>query len=234
MFFKTVLIYLILVKDIFKGGKKLNNLDFIYKRHSVRKFKNEDVPLEDIQKIIRAATYAPSGRNQQNWHFVAVKNKDKINEMASIVEKKGYKMVESIDDEELKKGFIKYLKYATIFKNAPIAILIFAGPYPTTGLEILKAKGASSEEIHQLLRPSPGIQNIAAATENLMLAAANMGYGTCWMTSPNFASKELMDSIGFKKEGYYLALITPLGVPEESELTSPPRKAVEEVMTIIE
>lgn len=212
----------------------MNNLDFIYKRHSVRKFKNEDVPLDHIREIIKAATYAPSGKNLQNWHFVVVKNKEKLDGMALTIEKKAHEMVDSINDEELKTGFLKYLKYATVFKNAPVAILIFAGPYPSTGLEILKAKGASNEEIHQLLRPSPGIQNIGAATQNLMLAAANMGYGTCWMTSANFASKELSEFIGFEKEGYYLAAITPLGVPEESELTSPARKPIDEIMTIIE
>ncbi len=212
----------------------MNNLDFIYKRHSVRKFKNEDVPLDHIRDIIKAATYAPSGKNLQNWHFIIVKNKEKIDGMALTIENKAYEMVDSINDEELKKGFLKYLKYATVFKNAPVAILVFAGPYPAAGLEILKAKGASNEEIHQLLRPSPGIQNIGAATQNLMLAAANMGYGTCWMTGTNFASKELTEFIGFEKEGYYLAAITPLGVPEESELTSPARKPIDEIMTIIE
>lgn len=212
----------------------MNNLDFIYKRHSVRKFKNIDVPLNDIREIIKAATYAPSGKNLQNWHFVVVRNREKIDSMVNVIEKKAYEIVESVNDEELKKGFLRYLKYATVFKNAPVTILIFAGPYPTTGLDVFKAKGATDEEIENLLRPTPGIQNIGAAVENLMLAAANMGYGTCWMTSPNFAGKEISNFIGFMKEGYYLAAITPLGIPEESELTSPPRKPVDEVMTIIE
>lgn len=212
----------------------MKNLDFIYKRHSVRKFKNEDVPLEDIKEIIKAATYAPSGKNLQNWHFVVLKNKDKINGLVSVIENKAYEMVKDLKDEELKTRFLKYLKYATVFKNAPVTILIFAGPYPTTGIEILKSKGASAEEINKLLRPTPGIQNIGAAIENLMLAAANMGYGTCWMTSPNFAGEEISNYLDFHKEGYYLAAITPLGVPEESELTSPPRKPIEEVITIIE
>ncbi len=212
----------------------MKNLDFIYKRHSVRKFKNEDVPVEDIREIIKAATYAPSGKNLQNWHFVVIKNKEKIKGIVSTIEKKAYELTESVKDKELKNEFLKYLKFATFFKNAPVTILIFAGQYPTTGVEILKAKGASDEEINRLLSPTPGIQNIGAAIENLMLAAANMGYGTCWMTSPNFASKEISEFIGFKKEGYYLAAVTPLGVPEESELTSPPRKSIDEVMTIIE
>ncbi len=212
----------------------MNRLDFIYKRHSVRKFKDIEVPMEDIKELIKAAVHAPSGKNLQNWHFVIVKNKDKIEEMAKIVERKNAELAEYAPDEKTKQGFRKYCKYHTVFRNAPIVILVFSGPYPGTGLDLLKAKGASSEEIHNLLRPAPGIQNIAAAMENLLLAAANMGYGGCWMTGPNYASKEIEEYIGFKKEGYFLAALTPLGVPEESELRSPSRKPVEEVMTIIE
>ncbi|WP_427339341.1 nitroreductase family protein [Caloranaerobacter sp. DY30410] len=212
----------------------MKNLDFIYKRHSVRKFKDIDVPIEDIKEIIKAGTYAPSGKNLQNWHFVVVKNKEKIEEMARIVERKNAELANYAKDEDTKKSFTKYLKYHTVFRNAPVVILVYAGPYPSTGLELLKEKGASKEELDAVILPNPGIQNIAAAMENILLAASNMGYGTCWMTGPNYASKEITDYIGFKKEGYFLAAMTPLGVPEESELKSPPRKPLEEVMTIIE
>jgi nitroreductase len=212
----------------------MNKLDFIYKRHSVRKFKEQPVPLEDIKEIIKAATYAPSGKNLQNWHFVVVRNKEKIERMAALIEKKAYKIAESLKEEALKKRFLKSLDYTTLFKNAPVTILIYAGPYPITGEKILTTIGAPEEEINQLLKPAPGIQNIGAAIENLLLAAANMGYGTCWMTSPNFAAQELSNLVGFEKEGYYLAAVTPLGVPLESELTSPPRKPLEEIMTVID
>jgi nitroreductase len=211
-----------------------NTLEFIYKRHSVRKFKDQPVPLEDIKKIIKAATYAPSGKNLQNWHFVVVNNQKIIQQMALIIEKKIRKTAEYIKEEAIKNRFLKSLDYSTIFKNAPVTILVFAGPYPTTGLEIFKAINASEEEIAQVEKPNPGIQNIGAAMENLLLAAANLGYGTCWMTSPNVAAKELSEVVGFHKEGYYLAAITPLGLPIESELSSPPRKPLEEVMTILD
>lgn len=211
-----------------------NNLDFIYNRHSVRKFKEEPVPIADIKEIIKAATFAPSGKNLQNWHFVIVTNKETIKQMALVIEKKIKKTAEDLKEEAIKNRFIKSLDYSTIFKNAPVTILVYAGPYPTTGLEVFKAIQASEEEIAQVEKPAPGIQNIGAAMENLLLAASNLGYGTCWMTSPNIAGKELSELIGFKKEGYYLAAVTPLGVPIESELTSPPRKPLEEVMTIID
>lgn len=212
----------------------MNNLEFIYKRHSVRKFKDVYVPTEDIKEMIKAATYAPSGKNVQNWHFIVIKNKEKINEIARIVERKNDELAGYAKDEELKKSFTKYVTYHTVFRNAPVLVLVYAGPYPSTELTLLKDKGASSEEIHDLLRPSAGIQNIGAAMENLLLAAANMGYGGCWMTGPNYAGREIEEYIGFDKEGFFLAAMTPIGVPEESELKSPKRIPVEEVLTIIE
>jgi len=216
------------------GGLKLSNLDFIYKRHSIRKFKNVDVPIEDIKELIQAATYAPSGKNMQNWHFVVIRNKEKISEIAYIVEKKNAELASAVKDEEIRNSFTKFLKYHTAFRDAPVLVLVFAGPYSSTGLDVLKDIGASNDEIHDLLRPSAGIQNVSAAMENLLLAAANMGYGGCWMTGPNYASKEIQEYIGFNNEGFYLAALTPIGVPEESELKSPKRKPVEEVLTIIE
>jgi nitroreductase len=120
-----------------------------------------------------------------------------------------------------------------LFRNAPIAILVYCGNYDITGLDVLMDIGVSKEEIFTLYKPSPGIQGMSAALENLMLAAANLGYGTCWMTSQNYAAKEISEYIGFKKEGYFLATITPLGVPA-GEPKSPGRKPIEEVVTIIE
>ncbi|QEK12765.1 nitroreductase family protein [Crassaminicella thermophila] len=212
----------------------MNHLDFIYKRHSVRKFKDQDVPVEDIKKIIKAATYAPSGKNVQNWHFVVVKNKEKIEGIAKTIERKNAELANLIQDEDIKKGFTKFLRFSTVFRKAPVLILVYTeDSYKPTGLNVLKEINASTDEIHELLRSNPAMQNIGAAMENLILAATNMGYGTCWMTSQNYAAKEITEFIGFEKEGYFLAAMTPLGIPD-GEIKSPPRKSVEEVMTIIE
>ncbi|WP_202710157.1 nitroreductase family protein [Sporosalibacterium faouarense] len=96
------------------------------------------------------------------------------------------------------------------------------------------AKKNNEEDIKNLIKSSSGIQNISAAMENLLLAAANMGYGGCWMTGPNYAAKEIEKLIGFEKEGYHLATMTPLGIPEDSKPSRPPRKSLDDVLTIID
>ncbi|KAB3537259.1 nitroreductase family protein [Alkaliphilus pronyensis] len=211
----------------------MSKLSFVYNRHSVRKFKKFAVAEEDIREIIKAATYAPSGKNAQNWHFVVIKNEGKINKIAEIIEDKTHELAKLADKEDLKKNLLKYLHYHTFFKYAPVLILVFAGPYPIPACDILMAAN-KTEEANRILKAAPGIQNIGAAMENLLLAAASLGYGTCWMTGPNYATSEIEQYIGFKKEGYSLVAMTPLGVPEESELKSPTRKELDEVLTIID
>lgn len=211
----------------------MSNLDFIYNRHSVRKFKDAPVPKEDIKEIIKAATHAPSGKNAQNWHFVVINDKEKIEEVAKIVERKHDHIVEKVNDPERTAKFSKFLKYFTVFRKAPTLILVYAGPYPASGIDLLEDSGASQEEINNLIKRSPGIQNIGSAVQTLNLAATAMGYGTCWMTGSNFAAQDIEKYIGFEKEGYYLACMVPIGTPE-GDAMSPPRKPVEEVMTFMD
>ena len=59
----------------------MKDLDFIYKRKSVRKFKDEEVPKEDIVELLKAATYAPSPKHQQNWHFIVLQNKEMLRDI---------------------------------------------------------------------------------------------------------------------------------------------------------
>ena len=46
------------------------------KRHSIRDYADKDVDEELIRTAIATAARAPSGANQQPWHFVAIRNAD--------------------------------------------------------------------------------------------------------------------------------------------------------------
>ncbi|MEJ5308584.1 MAG: nitroreductase family protein [Anaerolineae bacterium] len=47
-------------------------LETIWKRRSIRKYKPEPVPEEDLHLILEAARRAPTGSNKQNWKMVVV------------------------------------------------------------------------------------------------------------------------------------------------------------------
>jgi nitroreductase len=47
-------------------------LEFMKKRHSVRHYDKQPVSRAVIENAIETAGRAPSGANQQPWHFVAI------------------------------------------------------------------------------------------------------------------------------------------------------------------
>ncbi|WP_405290783.1 nitroreductase family protein [Methanobrevibacter sp.] len=54
-------------------------MSIIFKRHSIRKFKDEKVPDELIENLLKAGMQAPSSCNSQPWEFIVVsKSEDKI------------------------------------------------------------------------------------------------------------------------------------------------------------
>lgn len=60
----------------------LNN---ILTRRSIRAFKEEQIKDEELEAILKAGIYAPSGMDRQSWQFTVVQNKEKINELAKVV-----------------------------------------------------------------------------------------------------------------------------------------------------
>ena len=63
-----------------------NMLTFIKSRRSTRRFKAEDVSEEQLTQILEAGRYAPSGGNCQSTHFIVVKNKEILAELAALAQ----------------------------------------------------------------------------------------------------------------------------------------------------
>lgn len=212
----------------------MTNLDFIYNRKSIRQFKDIEVKKEDILEIIKAGTYAPSPKHQQNWHFVVLQNKDVINELAEIVTKSHERIGQLAKNEKDFKRHMSVINYYTCFKDAPVVILVYGSEYKMIEYKILKENNAPKEILDVLLSPQSAAQGIGAAVENILLAATEMGYGTCYMTGPTHAKSEIESLINFNKDGYELMSMVALGVPEDNTPKQPPRKPLEEVVTFID
>jgi nitroreductase len=55
-------------------SKKMDVIEAIRKRRSVRAYRKELLPEEKLKKILEAARLAPSARNSQSYKFIVVKN----------------------------------------------------------------------------------------------------------------------------------------------------------------
>lgn len=63
-------------------------MENILSRRSVRAFNDKKIPRNELEEIIKAGLYAPSGMGKQTWHFSAVTNREKIQKLAKVVGEK--------------------------------------------------------------------------------------------------------------------------------------------------
>lgn len=194
-------------------------------RRSVREFKDRDVPSKYINKLIEAASFAPSGSNKQNWHFVVAKSQALKIKMKQAIIARIEEFAKKMDAKE-KEALFQYAEYYTFFVNAPLVVAIVMKPYVSYTGELIRQYEPDTK-----YTSTAGIQSVAAAVENLLLAAKALGLGSCWMTGPLIAKDALEDILGIKPPDELLALV-PIGFPKENP-SAPKRLPVNEIMTVV-
>lgn len=65
----------------------------ILERRSIRKYSDDPVSSQDLEKLLRAAMAAPSAGNQQSWEFIVIDDKKTLEAMVGFHESGGYNML---------------------------------------------------------------------------------------------------------------------------------------------
>jgi len=205
-------------------------MEAISNRRSIRKFKAEPVKEDDLREIIAAAIQAPNASNKQMWKYVAVTNREIIDQVHEAVSLKVDALVNAC--ETLGKGKGKKIEnhkfFWTFFRQAPAIIAVFACPYYGAMEEAVDILGM------QLSFPVPvsaAQQSIGAAVQNISLAAHAKGYGTTWMYGPVMAYREIGSILGVPAP-WTLSALLPIGIPDENPKARP-RKPLEEVYCLL-
>ncbi len=60
------------------------NLNILYKRRSIRRYRNRPVAPELVNELLRAAMSAPSAGNEQPWQFVIITRRDLLDRIPDI------------------------------------------------------------------------------------------------------------------------------------------------------
>ncbi len=191
----------------------------IEKRSSIRTYKQDPVPPEDLKEMVRLASLAPSVANFQPWKFVIVTNKDLMRDMARKVARK----IEEIPPNESRaaknvKSQVEW--FATFFQDAPAVIAVAMEPYESV---LEKGVVIDHDEINRQ-RNYPDFQSAGACIQNMLLAAVDMNYGACWLSAPMMA-KEALSSMLELEDKYQLVAFVAVGIPERV----PPKKQVKDV-----
>jgi coenzyme F420-0:L-glutamate ligase/coenzyme F420-1:gamma-L-glutamate ligase len=174
-------------------------IEIIFSRRSVRKFKPEPVPEEVVRRILESAHAAPSAHRSQPWRFVVLRDGAARRSLAE-------RMAEA------------YARDADQISAAPLVVLALADE------SCLPAGLGRRAEGERLLLA----QSVAAAVQNLLLAAHAEGLGACWICAPAFCPQTVGGHLRLPETWIAQALVL-IGYPAED----PPRpegRAIEEVV----
>lgn len=129
-------------------------------RHSTRKFKEEPVPQEVLDKVIEAGRQAPSGKHKNQSRFIVIRKKEVLQELIALVQQEFAKMEVTPENDDNFGGAIRAAKkggYAFMY-NAPVLIVV-----------------ANKRDYGNRYA------DVSCAMQNMMLAANALDLGSCWI-----------------------------------------------------
>ena len=159
-------------------------------RRSIRKYKDKQVPWDNIVEILQAAKFAPFAGNIMNCKIIVVKNEDKRKEIAEASSQQYW------------------------MQDAPIHIVVVDEPE-----KMERNYGIRGVRLY-------GIQGIAAAIENMLLAAHGLGLGACWIGT--FDEDEIRRLCNLPEHVNIHAILT-IGYADEHP-DPPPKNRIEHIM----
>jgi len=202
---------------------------FLRTRRSIRRFAPDPstgsgqrpVPASVMDRILTSATFAPSAHNLQPWRFVHVESSGAKEMLGNALTEK---MRSDMEAENTDPAQTRAERHRSIQKRIEISLRRIA----EAPIIILLCRDETiirkddSEEHHM------GIQSVALAGLQLMLAAHAEGLGANWICWPLYAQQETQSALTLPKNWLPEAMFF-LGYPDD-EPKENMRKTVKELI----
>lgn len=174
----------------------------ITSRRSVRRYQPEPLDPVLVERLLTAATWAPSAHNRQPWRFAVVTGPADKEALASQMGAR-LRADRARDGDPVEAIEADARRSYTRITSAPCVIVVCLtmedmDTYPDP-------RRAAAEELM-------AVQGVALAIQNLLLASAAEGLGACWMCAPLFCQDTVGDALSLPKHWQAQGLIT-LGYP---------------------
>lgn len=195
-----------------------NLLNVFKSRRSVKEYSSKEVSNEVIFRILEAGRWAPSAHNAQPWRFITIQDSATKQRLAKA-------MASRWDRDMSKNGVPKEQRESLVkasverFENAPIIIIACL---------TIENMDEYPDDRRKKIEYVMAVQSVAAAIENMLLAACGEGLGSCWFCAPLFCQDVVRKILKIPQHVDPQALIT-LGYPADRP-NPPPRKTLEEIV----
>lgn len=170
----------------------------IKKRRSIRRYGSAPVPPNAIDRLLAAASCAPSAHNRQPWRFAIIEERAWKERLATTM---GQRLREDRasdgdDTEKIERDAAR--SYARI-TEAPLVIVVCLDTcdmdrYP--------------DERRRIAEHLMAVQSTAMAVQNLLLASEGEGLGACVMCAPLFCHDTVAAALGLPSGWEAQTLVT--------------------------
>ena len=198
-------------------------------RRSVREFAPTPVPRPVLERLLEAATTAPSNTNRQPWRFAVVTAATTRAAIADAVRTRADEIRAIIarghhaDD---------YGSYGDFFHEPLAAATVIIVPqyreYPDLIANFIASGGGDPAQYPTASAMQAELCSTCAAVMTLLIAAHAEGLGACWMAGPMIARDAIHSLLGIKAPWQMVGAIA-LGYPAEPPPLRPTRKPLAQV-----
>lgn len=181
-------------------------VDTIIKRRSVRSFLKKQIDDSDLETILQAGRYAPSGGNRQATTFLVVQNAEVLEKLAKMAEAEFAKM-------EVTQDMYQSLKNSVLLSRKGGYVFHYHAP---TLIILANRKGHDN-----------AMADCAAAMENMLIAATSLGIGSCWINQLKWLSgcaavERYLQGLGIGSDEAVMGSIA-LGYAAKEQTSAPKR-----------
>ena len=138
----------------------MDAFELIRSRRSTRAFRSDSVEMEKLTQIVEAGRLAPSGGNSQTTHFLVIRDRAILTELAALVKQEFAKM-------DVTPGM--YASMVNSIRRSKGDRYVFHFDAPVLIVTANRADYGNN------------IADCACALENMMLMANALDLGSCWI-----------------------------------------------------
>ncbi len=208
----------------------MNLYDAMSTLRAVRRLRSDPIPEDVLERVLTAATWAPTGGNLQPWHMIAVRDPAKKKALQALYAPRWQAYTGHYEDrlkgasEEQAEKSRKSLKagdyLAETLGEVPVIVVFCFNP---ANMAITDAKQD---------RPSVvGGGSVYPAVQNLLLAARSEGLG-CVLTTLLCMDEPAVKELLSIPEGWHTCAHIPLGYPVGGGHGSISRKPLARMMSV--
>ena len=170
---------------------------FLAARRSIRSFLPEPVPRDDLDALVTAACIAPAPHHSRPWRWVVLDTEAARHDLGIAM---GARWRVDLARDGVDGSRIDALVDASVqrLRAAPAALL---GCLTWDGLD------RYPDEERRRAEHGMALLSLGAAVENLMLAATDLGYASCWVAAPIFCPETARDALALPADWLPNALV---------------------------